>query len=34
VFFVVGAFILTFVDVDAGRKAARAAEAELAPTPR
>ena len=33
VFFVVGAFILTFVDVDAGRKAARAAEAELAPGP-
>ena len=33
VFFVVGAFILTFVDVDAGRKAARAAEAELAPAP-
>jgi MFS transporter, UMF1 family len=28
-FFVVGAFILTFVDVDAGRRAARAAEADV-----
>jgi UMF1 family MFS transporter len=28
-FFVIGAFILTFVDVNAGRRAARAAEAEL-----
>ena len=31
VFFVVGAAILTFVDVDRGRAAARAAEAELRP---
>lgn len=29
VFFVLGAFILAFVDVDAGRRAARAAEADL-----
>ena len=31
VFFVVGAGLLTFVDVDRGRRAARAAEAELRP---
>ena len=31
VFFVVGAAILTFVDVDSGRRAARAAEADAAP---
>ena len=31
VFFVVGAVILTFVDVDSGRRAARAAEADVAP---
>jgi UMF1 family MFS transporter len=31
VFFVVGGAILTLVDVDAGRRAARAAEAEVAP---
>jgi UMF1 family MFS transporter len=30
-FFVVGAFILTFVDVDEGRRIARAAEADAAP---
>jgi UMF1 family MFS transporter len=30
-FFIIGAFILTFVDVDEGRRAARAAEAELTP---
>ena len=30
VFFILGAFLLTRVDVDAGRRAARAAEAELA----
>jgi UMF1 family MFS transporter len=29
-FFIIGAFILIFVDVDAGRRAARAAEAEIA----
>ena len=33
VFFVAGAFLLTFVDVDAGRRAARAAEAELPALP-
>jgi len=33
VFFVVGAFILTFVDVDEGRRAARAGEAEAALVP-
>jgi UMF1 family MFS transporter len=33
VFFVLGAIILTFVDVDAGRRAARAAEADLLPAP-
>jgi len=31
VFFVVGAGLLTFVDIDRGRRAARAAEAELRP---
>ena len=31
VFFVIGAALLTFVDVDRGRRAARAAEAELRP---
>jgi MFS transporter, UMF1 family len=31
VFFVLGAFILTFVDVDEGRRAARAAEADVTP---
>ena len=30
-FFVIGAALLTFVDVDGGRRAARAAEAELRP---
>jgi MFS transporter, UMF1 family len=30
-FFIVGAFILTFVDVDEGRRVARAAEADAAP---
>jgi UMF1 family MFS transporter len=33
VFFVVGGVILTFVNVDRGRQAARAAEAELRPPP-
>jgi UMF1 family MFS transporter len=32
-FFIIGAAILTFVNVDRGRQAARAAEAELRPTP-
>jgi MFS transporter, UMF1 family len=31
-FFIIGGAILTFVDVDAGRRTARAAEAEVAPT--
>jgi UMF1 family MFS transporter len=30
-FFVIGAFILVFVDVEAGRRAARAAEADVTP---
>ena len=30
-FFIVGAAILAFVDVDAGRRAARAAESDVAP---
>jgi UMF1 family MFS transporter len=32
-FFVVGAALLTLVDVDTGRRAARQAEASLAPAP-
>jgi UMF1 family MFS transporter len=34
VFFVVGAFIFAFVDVEAGRRAARAAERDATPAPR
>ena len=33
-FFVVGAFIFAFVDVEAGRRAARAAERDVTPAPR
>src|SRR5688500_20247990 len=34
IFFVVGAFIFAFVDVEAGRRAARAAENAVPPAPR
>ena len=34
IFFVVGAFIFAFVDVEAGRRAARAAETDVSPAPR